>query len=184
VESDAERLKITYGSAIMIKDKNVPGLSDTKDGINIREINTVVEARTREIVENVYRQVKCSKVMDSLGAGIYLAGGSSVLNNLQELGQEKLRQEVRFSTIQKEWMENEDERMGNPLYMTAISLLIKGTENCVRYVPPPAPDPRPVEEPVKPDEGGRKKGGKKKGEEDSKGRNFFDKLFDSIVNQD
>ena len=182
VESDAERMKIKYGSAMMNKEKENPAF-DAKDGIGIREFNTVVEARAQEIVENVCAQVKLSKV-DTLGAGVFLAGRASALNNLQELVQEKLRQEVRFSTIGKEWMQNEDERMGNPLYMTAISLLLKGTENCVYYVPPPAVvSVTDGEEPVKTEKEGKKKWSKKD-EGETKGGNFFQKLFDSIVDQD
>jgi cell division protein FtsA len=182
VESDAERLKIKYGSAVMVKDKENPVLFETKDGIGIREFNTVVEARAQEIVENVCNQVKLSKV-DSLGAGVFLAGRASALNNLQELIQEKLKQEVRYSTIQKEWMENEDERMGNPQYMNAISLLIKGTENCLSYIPPLILDTPPVEDPGKGKKGWKKGKGNNE-DEQSKGGNFFKKLFDSIVDQE
>ena len=182
VESDAERLKTKYGSALMSKDKESP-VFDAKDGIGIREFNTVVEARAQEIVENVCAQVKLSKV-DSLGAGIFLAGRAAALNNLQELVQEKLKQEVRYSTIQKEWMENEDERMGDPLYMTAISLLIKGTENCLYYVAPPITDPPVGDEPIKPDKGIKKNWRKKEEGEESKGGNLFKRLFDTIVEQD
>ena len=182
LESDAEQLKIKHGSAIMNKEKDNPILSDTKDGIGLRELNTVVEARTIEIVENVYAQVKQSGLMDQLGAGIVLAGGASALNNLQAYMQEKFKQEVCFSTIQKEWMENEDNRMGNPLYMTAISLLIKGTENCMTYTPPPT-----IEESIKKDDrkdrGGRK-GGKQEENSGTQGGNFFQILIDKITNQD
>jgi len=180
VESDAERLKIKYGSALMVKDKENPVVFDSKVGIGIREFNTVVEARAQEIVENVCNQVKLSKV-DTLGAGVILAGRASALNNLQDLVQEKLRQDVRFSTIQKEWMENEDERMGNPLYMTAISLVLKGTENCLSYIPPLVLDTPPVnDKPDNPNKGGGNKGS---GEE-SKGGNFFERFFRPIIDID
>ena len=185
VESDAERLKIKYGSAIMNKDKENPFLSDAKDGIGIREFNTVVEARAQEIVENVCAQVKLSRV-DSLGTGVFLAGRASALNNLQELLQEKLRQEVRFSTIQKEWMENEDDRMGNPLYMIAISLLIKGTENCVSNVSPPEEDKTDKTNTPgnKGGKGSRKFWGKQTDGEESKGDNLFEKIFGPLINQE
>ena len=182
LESEAERLKIKYGSAIMNKEKDNPILSDTKDRIRLREIQTVVEARAIEIVENVYAQIKYSGLMDQLGAGIVLAGGASALNNLQEYMQERFRQQpVRFSTIQKEWMENEDNRMGDPLYMTAISLLIKGTESCVKYTPSPTVEAPPVVEvPIR-----KKKGD---GNQETQGGNFFTRLFggfvEDITNQD
>ena len=182
VETDAERVKITYGSAMMIKDKEPTVLLDVKDGIGLREINTVVEARAKEIVENVYAQVRFSKEIDALGAGIFLAGGASALKNLQELVQERFKQDVRFSTIRKEWMEQEDDRMGNPLYMTAISLLIKGTENCVSYEPSQTQEQQPNEE----DKGGRrkKKGADSPSENEPKMGNIFERIIKGILEQD
>ena len=184
VESDAERLKIKFGSAVMVKDEENPSVFETKDGIGIREFNTVVEARAQEIVENVCNQVKLSNV-DSLGAGVFLTGRASALNNLQDLVQNKLKQEVRYSTIQKEWVENEDERLGNPLYMNVISLLIKGTENCLSYVPPLILDKPPVEAVTDTGiKGGIKGKRKKDDEEQSKGGNFFERLFGPIIDFD
>jgi len=180
VEADAERLKITYGSAMLVKEKEPAVLSDLKEKIGIREINTVVEARAKEIVENVYAQVKLSKEIDALGAGILLAGGASALQNLQELMQERFKQDVRFSTIQKEWMENEDDRMGNPLYMTAISLLIAGTDSCARYVPSQTQEQPPVEGNTTGK--GSKNTKKEKGENDKK-PNFFEQIIDAISRQ-
>ena len=184
VEADAERLKIKYGSAILDNNKENSTMFEAKDGIGIREFNTVVEARAQEIVDNVCAQVKLSHV-DSLGAGVFLAGRASALNHLQELVQEKLRQEVRFSTIGKEWMENEDERMGNPMYMSAISLLIKGNDNCLSYVPPLVLDSSSdEEETVKKDKGSKKRWRKNEDGEESKGSKFWKSLFDNIVDQD
>jgi cell division protein FtsA len=131
VESQAEQLKITYGSAV--KEKNAP--LDEKEGIALHKINTVVEARVKEIVENVYAQVKSTGKMEALEK-IVLAGGASSLKNLPELVRERFKKEVCFSTIRKEWMEDNDDRIGDPRYMTAISLLLKGTVNCVLYDPP------------------------------------------------
>ncbi|MDR0796396.1 MAG: cell division protein FtsA [Tannerella sp.] len=161
VESEAERIKITYGSAIMNYDKANPGLTDVKDGIGQRDVNTVVEARILEIVENVNAQIKSTGVTDQMGAGVVLAGGAAELKNLRELLQERLKQEVNFSTIRSEWMENDDDRMGNPLYMTAISLLISGTDRCVSQAQSSTSDKKPP----------TKKG------------NIFGKIFDEILNQ-
>ena len=145
VESQAEQLKITYGSAI--HEKNAP--VDDKEGVALQKINTVVEARAKEIVENVYAQIKSTGKMDALEK-IVLAGGASSLKNLPELIRERFKKEVAFSAIRKEWIIDNDDRIGDPRYMTAISLLINGTTNCISYDPPPvimpnepSPDPPP-----------------------------------------
>ncbi|MDR0348169.1 MAG: cell division protein FtsA [Tannerella sp.] len=144
VKSEAERLKVTYGSALMDKNKEGTIPLASADGLGIREIehneiNMIVEARAKEIVENVYARVEDTREIDALGAGIVLAGGASALKNLPELIQERFKQEVRYSTIRKEWMEGGGEMLGDPNYMTAISLLLKGTENCVLYNTPEVP---------------------------------------------
>jgi cell division protein FtsA len=139
VEAEAERLKITYGNALTDKNKDGTISIEMTDGAGVREIslnevNTVIEARVKEIVENVYARVKETGVMDSLGAGIVLAGGASVLKNLQEVIRDKFEQDVRYSNIRKKYIEGHDENLvGRQEYMTAISLLIKGTENGVSY---------------------------------------------------
>ena len=172
VESDAEQLKITYGSAVLDKNRENTDSFEARDGIGLHEINTVVEARAREMVDNVCAQIKSTGEIDALRT-IVLAGGASALKNLPELIHERFKKEVGFSTIRKEWMADPDARIGNPLYMTAISLLIKGTENCVFYEAPPVqpqPDPQP---PIDNKEGVETEGG-----------NFFDKLWKVIINTD
>lgn len=144
VKSEAERLKITYGSAMMDKNKEGTISLASTDGVGMREIehneiNMIVEARAKEIVENVYARVEDTGETDALGAGIILAGGASALKNLPELIQERFKQETRYSTIRREWIEDGEEMLGDPNYMTAISLLLKGTENCALYNVPKTP---------------------------------------------
>lgn len=182
VESEAERLKITYGSAIMDKHKEGTISLGATDGMGMREIeqaeiNMIVEARAKEIVENIYARVEDTGEIDVLGAGIILAGGASALKNLDDLIRDRFKQEVRFSTIRKEWVDDGEEMLGNPDYMTAVSLLIKGTENCASYIEPKEQpivaiddeeDEYEEEEIVKPK--------KVKPKKTSKGPNLIDKL--------
>jgi len=177
LDADAEQLKIKYGSAVLEKNKDSVDSFEAKEGIGLHEINIIVEARAREIVENVYAQVKSTGEMDALGK-IVLAGGASALKNLRESVHERFKKEVNFSTIRKEWMEANDERIGNTRYMTAISLLIKGTENCI-HIPTPIVDTEK--------DGGEKKEDKKKKkkkEGESAGGNLFDRIIREIFEQD
>jgi len=162
VESQAEQLKITYGSAIHEKNAQV----DDKEGVALQKINTVVEARTKEIVENVYAQIKSTGKMDALEK-IVLAGGASSLKNLPELIRERFKKEIVFSTIRKELIADNDDRIGDPRYMTAISLLINGTTNCISHDPEIIQDIKTLE-PQKP----------------SRGASFFGDLWNAITNPD
>jgi cell division protein FtsA len=141
-EPDAEWLKTRYGLMLAGKDK---GTSDTFGQteiggkvIALKKMNAIIEARTKEIVENIYAQVErvVSKPA-SLAAGIILAGGASNLNSLPELLRQRFNLEVRYAAIRREWLHIHENKAGNPDYITAISLLIAGTENCLSYVPPP-----------------------------------------------
>lgn len=63
VESEAERLKITYGSAKADRDNDMTIQVSLADGMGLREIklaelNGVIEARMDEILENVYADRK------------------------------------------------------------------------------------------------------------------------------
>jgi cell division protein FtsA len=171
IESQAEQLKITYGSAVKEKNTQV----DEKEGIALNKINTIVEARSKEIVENVFMQVKLTGKLDAIEK-IVLAGNASSLKNLQDLVHDRFKKETFFSIIGEEWIEGVDDRIGNPLYMTAISLLIKGTENCI-YSEETIQD---VEK-RNPNEGEKKE---KIKEKKSEGGNFFDRLIEGLINPD
>lgn len=149
-EPDAEWLKTRYGLMLAGKDKNVSDtLGQTEIGgkvIALKKMNAIIEARTKEIVENIYAQVERSVGKPALlAAGIVLTGGASNLNSLPELLRQRFNLEVRYAAIRKEWLHIHENKAGNPDYITAISLLIAGTENCLSYVPPPLPPEPPVE---------------------------------------
>jgi cell division protein FtsA len=137
-EVQSEKLKTEYGAAILKKEDEDKKIKIDMEGgnreISINDLNAIVEARTKEIVENVYARI--SEVIDvkSLGDGIVLAGCASELRGLQELIQERFKitsDKVRHSTIRSDLVRDSDMMTGNPLYRTAVSIMLKGTEPCV-----------------------------------------------------
>ena len=90
--------------------------------------------RSKEIVENVYARLEENDLKDALGAGIVLTGGASSLKNLQEMVRERFRLDVRYSAIRKGLIEDENDMVGNPRYMSAIAVLLQGTENCIELL--------------------------------------------------
>ncbi len=151
VEAEAERIKRTYGSAIIEKENNTPVQVSSAEGMGLRqialsELNLVVEARMQEILENVYARLEETGIANVLGAGIIITGGASALKNLPEVIAKRMNTEVRFATLRKKVADRNDFTTNNPEYMVALSLLIQGDKNCCTYVAP-----KPVEPEVKAD---------------------------------
>jgi len=134
-ENDAEYLKKEKGSAILhLEDENESikvEMEETNREVKLSDLNAIIEGRAKEIVENIYARI-CEVIeLRQLGAGIVLAGYAAELADLPELLKEKCGVKIRFSPIQKGLVDSSDEMLGNPLYMMAISLMLKGTESCV-----------------------------------------------------
>jgi cell division protein FtsA len=137
-EAEAEKLKKEQGSAILYKEREGEVIPvDDMDGVDRKieanDLNAIIEGRAKEIVENVYAHINEVVEVKSLGSGIVLAGCAAELKNLPELIRErcKAKAKVRHSTICRGLVRGSDDMLGNPLYMPAISLMLKGTESCV-----------------------------------------------------
>lgn len=172
VEAEAERVKLTYGSALMDKDNDLTIQVSSADGMGLREIkledlNNIVESRMKEILENVYARLEATGLMNSLGAGIVITGGGAALKNLPEVISDRLKMEVRYSSVRKGIIESGEMIANNPEYAVAVGLLMKGTANCAVYIPPKVEvkveEPVVKEEPKEVPEPPKKKLEKKKG---------------------
>ena len=134
-EVEAENLKKKYGSAMLKKDDDDDVINVDMEGadreIAIKDLNAIVEGRAKEIVENVYARINDVTELKSLASGIVLAGCASELNNLPELIEDKCKVKVRHSAIRGGLVRGSGDMLGNPLYMLAISLMLKGTERCI-----------------------------------------------------
>jgi cell division protein FtsA len=185
-EQDAEWLKTTYGLSLAGKGKNA-GHPQEKIAIEGREIeskrlNAIIEGRAKEIVENVYERIRSAVDIASLKSGIVLAGNASGLEKLPELPEllhQRFNLEVTSASIRKERVERNGNGAGDPEYMTAISLLIQGTENCLQHIPPPKPEPEPAGGGEARPDGGRvgDPGGKS---DRQKGKNGLSQLINRI----
>ena len=132
-EADAERLKKEKGCATVHKeDENEHIAMEGVDReVKLSDLNAVIEGRAKEIVDNVYARISDVLELKQLGAGIVLAGCGSELNYLPELLRVKCNVKIRSSVIQKGLVRDADELLGNPMFITAISLMLKGTKPCV-----------------------------------------------------
>ena len=157
-EKEAERVKRTYGNAIWEKDNEQQMVTvDLADGqhsseIKLSDINMVVEARSREIIENIYARLEDTGVAKEPGYSIVIAGNGAALKNMREALSERFKMDVRYASVRKDLIADGEMIANNPEYTTAVALLLKGTENCALYTAPEPEKPKVVEPKIEPKE--------------------------------
>ena len=134
-EEDAEALKVRYGDAWADVISNEDGQENYSIGgrgnIEASLLNKIVEARTNEILANVWNQVILSGYNDKLLAGAILTGGGSNLKNIDvaftnitHIEKVRIAREILPNVkgnvdINKDGTKN-----------TILSILMSGKENC------------------------------------------------------
>jgi len=134
-ESDAEKMKLKYGSAFTDNndiDNNLKYSIDSERQVESRKFIEIVEGRLEEIVENVWYQIP-SDYYDKLLGGIILTGGGSNMRDIEKAfinhtHVEKIR--IAKFVIPTITSTNEDIKSKNGMMNTVLGLLAKGDINC------------------------------------------------------
>lgn len=134
-ESEAEQLKLKYGSAYTESADIDPSLSYSitpERQIESRRLIDIVEARMQEIIENVRYQIP-SDYSDKLLGGIILTGGGANMKNIEKAFAlhtqiEKVRV-AKFVTTSIN-TSNDSLKAHNGMFNTVLGLLAKGDMNC------------------------------------------------------
>ena len=137
-ESEAERLKRVHGMALPNKEIEQQPLDINRmDGVHtIKQTNLdeIVEARVREIIENVYARVQDSNILKDGGYSIVIAGGGAMLKDLREAVKSRFKMDVRIASARRDLIEGNDMIANNPEYMLAAALLLQCEENCAEQL--------------------------------------------------
>ena len=134
-DSDAERMKLKYGSAYTDNndiDNDLKYSIDTERQIESRKFIEIVEGRMEEIIENVWYQIP-SEYYDKLLGGIILTGGGSNMKNIEKAfinhtHVDKIR--IAKSITHTINTTNEEVKAKNGMLNTVLGLLVKGDINC------------------------------------------------------
>ncbi len=136
IGNQAEQLKIKFGSAWPGENKDsdivsIPGIRgrDPKE-ISLKTLSKIINARVVEIIEQAYLEIKNYGHEDSkkkLIAGIVLTGGGSQLRHLKQLVEYITGMDTRIGYPGEHLSGDSNEF--NPIYSTAVGLLIKAIEN-------------------------------------------------------
>ena len=135
IEKQAELLKIKFGSAWPGDNKeneivSIPGLRgrDPKE-ITFKNLSKIIHARTVEIIEQVYLEIKNyghEEQKKKLIAGIVLTGGGSQLKHLKQLVEYITGMDTRVGYPNEHLAGDTDKEVTIPLYATAVGLVLDG----------------------------------------------------------
>src|ERR1700760_1866481 len=123
----AEKLKIEEGSVtlgnclpgetILLKDDS--GFAGKE--IERETLNTIIHLRMREVFDLLKRQLDEESFMNYVGAGIFITGGCSLLNGIENLAMEIF--EMPAHTAHAQTMSGLTSAFENPQFSTAIGLI-------------------------------------------------------------
>jgi cell division protein FtsA len=127
--AEAERLKITHGVAttqVVGRDEvvRVPGVGGRDpQPIARRLLGEIIEPRMEEVFAMAQRELLRSGAYDTLGSGVVLVGGTSLLEGTQELAERIFNLPVRRGLPIN--LKGLPEEMMKPMYTTAAGLLLR-----------------------------------------------------------
>lgn len=134
MKHQAEKLKVKFGSAMAdeVFDNRViaiPGLKgrDPKE-ISEKNLALIIQARVEEILDYVVWQIRRSGYEKKLIGGIVLTGGGALLKDIEKLTEFHTGMTARVGIPAEQLAHGNSERVYNPMYSTAIGLLLKGIE--------------------------------------------------------
>ena len=134
-ESDAEKMKLKYGSAYTDNseiDNELKYSIDPDRQVESRKFIEIVEGRLEEIIENVWYQIP-SEYYDKLLGGIILTGGGSNMKNIEKAFMNHTHvDKIRIAKFVSQTIltNNEEIKSRNGMMNTVLGLLAKGDINC------------------------------------------------------
>lgn len=134
-ESEAEQMKLKYGSAFTDNNDIDPNLKysiDTDRQVESRKFIEIVEGRMEEIIENVRYQIP-SEFYDKMLGGIVITGGGSNMKNIEQAFINHIHiEKVRVAKTVNMTVNSNNEllKARNGMFNTVLGLLAKGDLNC------------------------------------------------------
>lgn len=128
----AEEIKIRYACALAKLTRQnetikVPSVGDRAPrDLSRQTLAEVVEARYEELFQLIHAKIRNSGYEDMIPAGIVLTGGTAKMEGAVELAEEVFHMPVRLGGPQG--IKGMSEQLHNPVYSTAVGLLMYGLE--------------------------------------------------------
>lgn len=134
VDVEAERFKITLGSALLSNAEQLKGITlegKGKNSIKPKDLNKATVVRIEEIVANVVNQIKESGYRTAVNGGIVISGNASQLKDLPELLHKESGMEVRCGNVSSSVSADKDTDVNLFAYSQAVGMLMLGDAVCL-----------------------------------------------------
>ncbi len=119
----AEKLKVTHGSAALLSSTSeliaVDGNSSRK--VERSYLSEIMNARVTELLDVIVEDIRGKGLLDKIGKGIFLTGGSSLMTGLDEVTAEVFALPVQKSDPAS--MSGPSALFENPQYATPVGLI-------------------------------------------------------------
>jgi cell division protein FtsA len=135
----AEELKIRYGTvepASVDEDEqvDVTGIGESEQWTaSRRELAEIIEARMREVFEQIAAEIERAGAAGMLPAGVVLTGGAAQLTGTARLGRDVLQAPVRVAG--PTGVEGLTDHLLTPEFSTSLGLLMWGARSVTGYEP-------------------------------------------------
>lgn len=135
IKSQAEQLKIKFGSALASQNKHeeivsIPGLRGREPKeISLKNLASIIQARMEEILGHVDYEIKNSGYANKLICGIVLTGGGAQLKHAQQLTEYVTGLSTRIGYPNEHLASNTSEEITNPMHATGVGLVLKGIQH-------------------------------------------------------
>jgi cell division protein FtsA len=127
-QKDAEDIKIRHGcalSSMVSADESieVPGIGDRKSRVVGKQLLAgIIEPRMKELFSLIDDQITKNDFKRSIGAGVVITGGASMLKNTRELAEQVFDLPVKVGTPNA--VEGLVEGVSHPMFATGVGLLL------------------------------------------------------------
>ncbi|MFW6224538.1 MAG: cell division FtsA domain-containing protein, partial [Bacteroidota bacterium] len=135
IKNQAEALKTNFGSALASENRDeeivsIPGLKGREPKeISLKNLANIIQARTEEIVEHVYYEIRNSGFENKLIAGIVLTGGGSQLKHIAQLTSFITGMDTRIGYPSEHLAKAPSDEVSKPMHATGVGLVIQGFKN-------------------------------------------------------
>jgi cell division protein FtsA len=149
-EEEAKTLKLEKGTTVLYSDQSTEEQQNEFQKMSDfdKEVNDIIVARSEEIVENIWAQIRYSGIEPlKLTEGIVLTGGASQMDGLAELICKKTDMPVRMGDVGQNVLPENDGSYSKPELALTIGLLLLGKKGCCSIPEPVVPEARKPEMP-------------------------------------
>jgi len=135
IKTQAEALKVNFGSALASENRDeeivsIPGLKGREPKeISLKNLANIIQARTEDIIEQVYYEIRNSGFENKLIAGIVLTGGGSQLKHIAQLTSFMTGMDTRIGYPGEHLAKAPSDEVAKPMHATGVGLVIQGFLN-------------------------------------------------------